>query len=194
MADVQTTNTNIQENEQSTENGTFTVEKLLAQLAQQKAENAKLKNANDKSSKEAAEYKKQLRAKQTAEEQASEAQREAEEQHKQYVAELEEFRNKTMAKDRYLAQGMPVDLAAKAAEAEISGDMDALATIQKQFTESVVKAKEIEWKKSRPEPQVGVGGEETSVTKEQFNRMGYKQRVEFKSNYPETYKKFVEGE
>ncbi|MCD7724298.1 MAG: hypothetical protein LUI12_01875 [Clostridiales bacterium] len=176
MADVETkateteiTETQAQETEQEQGNAP-TVESLMAELAQQRAENAKLKNASDKASREASEYKKQLRAKQTAEEQADEAKREAEEQHNEYVRNLESFQKQAMAKDRYLAQGMSADMATKAAEAEVNGDMDALATIQKQYTDSVVKEKELEWKKLRPEVQAGVGSE--AITKEQFASMG----------------------
>lgn len=50
-----------------------TVEELMAQLAQERAEKAKLKNNFDKTSSELASTKKQLKAKQTAEEQEEEA-------------------------------------------------------------------------------------------------------------------------
>ena len=66
--------TTIQENETKTP----TVEELMAQLASERAEKEKYKNASDKASSEAAQYKKQLRSKQTAEEQEAEAKAEAE--------------------------------------------------------------------------------------------------------------------
>ena len=46
-----------------------TVEELMTQLAQERANSAKLQNNYNKVSSEAANYKKQLKAKQTAEEQ-----------------------------------------------------------------------------------------------------------------------------
>ena len=46
-----------------------TVEELMTQLAQERANSAKLQNNYNKVSSEAAKYKKQLKAKQTAEEQ-----------------------------------------------------------------------------------------------------------------------------
>ena len=53
-----------------------TVEELMAQLAQERANSAKLQNDYNKASSEAANYRKQLKAKQTAEEQEEEAKRE----------------------------------------------------------------------------------------------------------------------
>ena len=67
-----------------------TVEELMAQLAQERANSAKLQNDYNKASSEAANYRKQLKAKQTAEEQEEEAKREAEEEHKKYVKGLED--------------------------------------------------------------------------------------------------------
>ena len=50
-----------------------TVEELMAQLAQERANSAKLQNDYNKASSEAANYRKQLKAKQTAKEQEEEA-------------------------------------------------------------------------------------------------------------------------
>ena len=67
-----------------------TVEELMAQLAQERANSAKLQNDYNKASSEAANYRKQLKAKQTAKEQEEEAKREAEEERKRYVKGLED--------------------------------------------------------------------------------------------------------
>lgn len=156
--------------EQEHEENSPTVEELLAQIAQKDAAYERLKVASDKSSKEASELKKQLRSKQTAEEQADEARKEQEASYKEYVKELEDFKNKSMAKDRYLMQGMSAEMAAKAAEAEVSGDMDSLAKIQKQHTESALKAAKSEWQKSRPPINAGTEAD-GKLTKEQFDTM-----------------------
>lgn len=179
--------------EQTTEqeNNSPTIEEVMAELAKERAEKEKNKVALDKALKETGELKKTLRQKMSAQEQEDEAKREQDEQHKAYVASLEEFKHKTEAKERYLMQGMCVEMAAKAAEAEVSGDMDGLATIQRQHTDSLIKAKEAEWKKSRPPVNAGMDGE-FSVTKEQFDKMGYAKRVELKNKNPELYKKFTE--
>lgn len=195
MADVNDENQMVEQEEQvqgQEENQTPTVEELLAIVAKNKAENEKLKNQLSKSNSEAAAYKKALREKQTAEEQEAEAKKEAEEQQKNYISELEKFKKTAEAKARYALQGMNSDLATKAAEAEIAGDMDTLATIQKQHTDLLIKEREAEWIKSRPAVNAGAGTDETTVTKEQFNKMSYKQKVKFKQKYPETYQKYTE--
>lgn len=88
-----------------------TVEELMAQLAQERANNAKLKNSFDKTSSELANTKKQLREKQSAEEQEEEAKKEAEEEHKKYVKGLEDTIRMTNATNRYLAIGMSAEMA-----------------------------------------------------------------------------------
>ena len=128
---------------------TPTLEEVMAEAAAERAAKEKNKVALDRALKEVKELKDSLRKKMSAQEQEDEAKREQDEQHKAYVASLEEFKHKTEAKERYLMQGMDVETATKAAEAEVSGDMDGLATIQRQHTESLIKAKEAEWKKSR---------------------------------------------
>lgn len=54
-----------------------------------------------------------------------------------------------------------------------------------------VKEAKAEWLKSRPAINAG-GGEESTITQEQFNKMNYHERVEFKNKNPELYKKFTE--
>lgn len=150
---------------ETNEPSTPTVEELLAQLATERATNEKNKAALDKALKEKGDLTKSLRAKQSAEELEAEAKKEQEEQQKAYIAELETFKHKAEAKARYAMQGMDAETAEKAAEAEISGDMDALSKIQMQHTETLVKQKQAEWMKSRPQPNAG---QYSSMTKEQI--------------------------
>ena len=158
--------TNAVENNASAENSTPTIEELMTQLATERATNERNKVALDKALKEQGELKKSLRARQTAEEQEAEAKKEQEEQQKSYIAELETFKRTAEARSRYALQGMSAELADKAAEAEIAGDMDALADIQKQHTEMLIKQNRAEWLKSSPEPQAG--NAYSSMTKEQI--------------------------
>jgi hypothetical protein len=190
-AEVDTQQNDVSQNEQQNEpKAEPTIESLMAEIAQLKADGARNKTALDKALKEKGEITKLYRAKQTAEEQEAEAKKEAEEQQKSYIAELETFKKTAEAKARYALQGMSEELAVKAAEAEIDGDMDALATIQKQYTETLIKQREAEWMKSRP--QIQSGGDESDISKAEFSKMGYQQRVEFKQKNPELYKKYTE--
>ena len=146
-----------------------TVEELMAELAKVNAEKAKLKNSFDEASSDAAKYKKALREKQSAEEIQTEEKLKAQEEHNKYVAELEAFKKKAEAKARYALQGMNEELATKAAEAEVKGDMDELASIQRKHTENLLKEKEKEWIKSRPDINIGNGdGDELTQLEKQI--------------------------
>lgn len=138
---------------------TPTVDDLMTELAKANAQIAKLKNSVDSTASEAARYKKALRERQSAEEIQNEEKQKAEEQQRQYIKDLETFKRKAEAKSRYALQGMSEDLATQAAEAEVAGDYDLLAKVHKQHTETIIKAKEQEWFKNRPDPIIGNGND-----------------------------------
>lgn len=142
-------------------------EDALAEIAQAQAEVKKLKAERDAALKKSGEISKQLRAKMTEDEIKAEQDAQAKEEHDAYVTELENYKKTNEAIKRYQLQGMSSDLAEKAAKAEIEGDMDALADIQQQHTKAIIKAKEAEWKASRPRVQMG-DGEDSSMTKEEI--------------------------
>lgn len=147
---------------------TPSVESLMAEIAKMKAEVEKANLAKDKAMKERGDAVKALREKQSAEEIADEAKREQQEQHEAYVKDLEQFKTRTLAKERYLMQGMTVEMADKAAQAEVDGDMDTLATIQKQHTDAALKAAKAEWQKTIPEANRGTGNAPTMTKDEIF--------------------------
>lgn len=130
----------------------ITFESLNADNAKLRAELAKNKIALDKALHNNGELTKQLRAKMTAQEQEDEAKRIEAENFKNHMAELEAFKKKAEAKERYLTMGMSPDFAKEAAEAEVNGDMDELTSIYKRYNEASLKAHQDEWLKSRPEP------------------------------------------
>ena len=134
----------------------ITIDSLMAELAKTKAESAKNKAALDKALHNNGELTKQLRAKMTASEQEAEAKREAEEAQANRIKELENYKKRSEARERYMATiGMSADLAKEAADAEVNGDMDALASVYKRHQESVMKANEAEWMKKLPKPEAG---------------------------------------
>lgn len=156
----------------NTDAGTPTYEELLKQLAEANAEKAKWKSNFDNAASEASSYKKQLRAKQTAQEIQDEEKQKAEEEQKKYIAELEAFKQKAEAEARYALQGMSKELAKQAAEAEVKGDMDELASIQRKHTEALLKEKEREWLKSRPDINAGNGeGDEKATLEKQIENI-----------------------
>lgn len=134
-----TTGTDIQESE-NMEKNTPTVEELMAELAKERAEKAKLKNSFDTASSELSNTKKQLKAKMTAEEQEVEAKKAADEAKDARIQELEsKFRMMDYSK-RYMGIGMDE----KTAEAlsELTGeltDTDKFFSALRKFVQSVKK-------------------------------------------------------
>ena len=143
----------VQRNKQETEDNEdmeVTIESLMAEIAELKAKEAKTKAALDTALKEKGEITKQYRATLTEAQQAKLDQEAADEEYKSYVAGLEAYQKKNEAMKRYMTvQKMPAELAEKAAEAEISGDMDALTVIQNQHSESKLKEARADWQNWR---------------------------------------------
>ena len=162
MADVNSTATQNQTQQQTqttkpedNSNGNeLTVESLMAQLAQEKANNAKLKSDNDKLCTSEGNLRKQLRAKQTAEEQEAED---------AYVKELEKFKSVTESSERYLGMGMPTEMAKATATAEYEGNMDVVTGNISKFMAERDKQKESEiraqYLAQMPTPQSGNVGQ-----------------------------------
>ena len=102
------TTTTVETENQNIENAenTPSVDELMAELAKERAEKAKLKNSFDTASSELAATKKQLRTKMTAEEQIEEEKRLADEAKDAKIQELEsKFRTMDYSK-RYMGIGM----------------------------------------------------------------------------------------
>ena len=128
---------------------------LAEQVAQLRVENAKIKKAMDKAASEAANYKKQLREKQSAEEIALQEKAEKEAEREEAFQKL--LKENTVAKyeKNFLALGYSEELAEKAANAQYDGDTEELFKIQQNFQNALLKQKETEWAKSRPNPPAG---------------------------------------
>lgn len=158
--DAENTGNNEPENE-----STKTYEDALAEIAAANAEVKKLKAERDAALKKSGDATKALRAKQSEEERRAEEEQAKKEERDEYVKGLEEYKARNEAKNRYLLQGMTAELAEQAADAEVTHDMDALADIQRKHTESLIKAKEAEWKKNTPRVNYG---SDSNVTKEEI--------------------------
>jgi hypothetical protein len=155
------TDKNGQEQEQP-----VTIESLMADMAKLRAENAKIKLDRDKALHNNGELTKQLRAKMTASEQEEAAKKEREEAQQKEIDDLKNYKRRSEARERYLTLGMSPEHAKQAAEAEVAGDMEALANVQKLHTDTLLKTKEAEWLKSRPD--VNSGHDEDKAAKDPF--------------------------
>lgn len=149
---------------EKTEIGSPTVEELMSQLASERAEKEKYKNASDKASSEAAKYKKELRSKQTAEEQEAEAKAEADRRRDE---ELESLRkelnhNKATAAYKSIQNEKVVE---SLIEAVADADHSMIASIIEAEKKAAVKEAQTEWLKSRPQVN---SGQYSSMTREQI--------------------------
>ena len=157
-----------------------------AETARLKAELAKLKIAFDKAAKDAGDAKKALRAKQTAEEAAAEEVKTRQEEMEKELAELKKEKAVATASKRVFtfvndekASNAIAEALYGAADVDLAVDEIAKAWIARE------KALKAEYGKV---PPPGVGSQDgPTVTKAQFEQMGYRDRLEFHNKHPEEY-------
>ena len=155
------------------------------------AEIDRLKNALSKSNSEAAEFKKQLREKMSAEELKA---KEDAEKWEALVKERDELlREKTVAghKAKYLALGYDEKLATETAEALANGDIDKVFANQKKHNDLVEKRIRADVLKETPMPEGGNGSD--TMTKEKLRGMTAGERYNYSLEHPEEYKQLYGG-
>lgn len=152
------------------------------------------KDVFDTKAKEAAELSRKLKEKMTADEQA-EANRLAEaESLKTELETLRKERTVSNYKASYLALGYDEALASATAEALADGKTDVVFANQKVFIEAQQKVLNKEVLKGTPRPPAGEpSGGVTTPTKEQFDAMGYAERLKLHNEQPELYKELTGG-
>ena len=128
-------------------------------------ENAKLKRAVDKSSSEAADYKKKYNATLSEQERASQEKAEEQARRDERLAELERENSIHRYTESFLDLGYDKETAVKAATAQVDGDVDTLFALQKKVIDEKVLAKEQELIKDIPRAKTGVY---SSMTAEQI--------------------------
>ena len=155
------------------------------------AELDRLKNALSKSNSEAADLKKQLRDKMSAEEVKA---KEDAEKYEEVVKERDALlREKTILnhKTKYLALGYDEKLANETAEAMVAGELDKVFANQKKHLDSMEKKIREDVLKDTPKPEGGKGSDE--MTKEKFSKMSIAEQFKFSTEHPEEYKKLYGG-
>ena len=150
------------------------------------------KSTFDKTASELAEAKRQLKARMSEDEQ-KEAERIAADA--AIKAELDALRKETATsknKAKFLGLGYDEKLAAETATALADGDMDKVFANQQIHIENVKKAERAASLAGDQKPPAGGGGA-TGTTKEQFDAMGYSERLKLHNEQPELYKQFTGG-
>lgn len=171
-----------------TEQPEKTPEQRLEELM---VEYAKLKRASDKNASEAAEYRKKYQTTLSEKERADMEKAEAAARDKE---ELETLRRKDRIHEIekvYLGLGYLPDEAGQIAVAEADGDFDTKAKLMASVDARKRKAYEAEWLKGRPEAFTGGGSDSAPVSKAEFDKLSYTERVEFKQKYPDMYKAYT---
>jgi hypothetical protein len=151
----------------------------------------RLKNALSKSNSEAADFKRQLRERMSAEEIKA---KEDAEKYDEIVKERDALlREKTIAghKAKYLALGYDEKLADETAEAMVNGNLDKVFANQKKHIESVEKKIRADVLKETPTPEGGNSSE--TMTKEKFLKMSMAEQLKFSNEHPEEYKMLYGG-
>lgn len=151
-----------------TENATPTVEELMAQLESERAEKERHKSALDKALKEKGDITKQLRAKQTAEEQEAEAQKEAQRLADEERESMRKELNHIKAVNAY--KSISSDKVVESLiDAVSNADHNAIAQIIDSECKKAVAEAEQTWLKGRPRVQHGT---DTTMSKEDIMSIG----------------------
>ncbi len=153
MADDANVNVNTANNADPSNNGP-SVDELVAQLAAARADAERYKSANDKLSKSEAEMKRQLRAKQTAEEAEAAAKAEAEKAREEEFENMRKELNHNKAVSAYRAindEKVIENLIGAIADS----DHAAVAQIIANECKKAVAEAEAQWLKDRPRVQHG---------------------------------------
>lgn len=182
--------TNPNENNENTENKGTDTTALEAKIKALEAERDKLKQSVTNASADASEWKKKYQGKLSEEEQAKVKQDEA---NAALQKELEDLRTERNIANYVAALsasdiGMDAENAKAVAEALNSGNTDDVFNGIRKFIASHDKA--LAEKAMLNNPKLPGGNSTKTVTQEQFNKMGYREMLQFKTEHPELYAEY----
>lgn len=153
----------------------------------------KYKDATDKATKEAAEYKKQLKALQDQQKSGNSKADDTIAQLQKQVAEL--TRQNTIASytAQFTALGYDAELAEATAIATADGDVATVFENQRKFLEQHDKDTKANILKQTPKPgQGGTGKQAPAITLEKFKKLPMAERMAFANEFPEEYQKLYQ--
>lgn len=181
---------NTEDSKKNTQDKSNTAE-LEARIKQLETENGKLRQANTNASAEASKYKKQYQDKLTEEDRKKEEQAEAEATLRKEVETLRAERNVANFKSQLTdpAIGFDGELAQEVAEAMNSGDTAKVFDGLRRFVVAHDKALKENALRNNQTLQGGSGNK--AITKEQFDAMGYTERLEVFNQHPDLYAEYT---
>ena len=142
---------------------------LEEQLQQMRIEYAKLKKAQEDAAADASNWKKKYNATLSDAEKLAQEKADKEAEKDAELAQLRKESAVSKYEKNFLTLGYSQELAQKAAEAQFDGDTDTLFLVQSQAQEAILKAKESEWYKNRPEVNTGVSSGKEDPFLQGFN-------------------------
>lgn len=163
---------------------------LNEQLQSALVEIARLKRQVDKSSSEAAEFKKKYRESLSETEKASQEKAEAEAKKQEEFESMKKALRINELTENFMDLGYSKEMAKKAATAQAENDTSALLEIQKQFQEKQKRDWETEFLKNRPEIASGTGNAQT-ISKEDFDKMSLMEKTKLKRENPDEYNRLI---
>ena len=164
------------------------IEDLKAQIEQLQADNEKLKRATTNASADASKYKKELQSRMSEQERKDAEEAEEKRRLLERLEELETASRNERGKAGFIGLGFADSAAKDATEAFYRGDIDAFATLFRNFLTDHDKALKAESVRNTTPPFGGSSIQQT-VTKEQFDKMSYRELNELFTKDPELYNK-----
>lgn len=164
---------------------------LEALEVEEPKDDTKLKEALNKATAEASQYKKQLKEKMSEQERLETERKEKESEREALLEKL--LKEKTVAehKANFLKQGYDEELANTSANALAEGDFTTVFDNLGKFIADRDKQAQVKAMDSTPRP---TNGNVSTVTKEQFNKMNYKERTALYENNKELYDSLIKGD
>ena len=153
----------------------------------------KYKDATDKATREAAEYKKQLKALQDQQKTGNSKADDTIAKLQEQVAEL--TRQNTIASytAQFTALGYDAELAQATAIATADGDVATVFENQRKFLEQHDKDTKANILKQTPKPgQGGTGKQAPAMTLEKFRKLSMQERMAFANEFPDEYQKLYQ--
>ena len=181
-----------QTSKENSDSPTVDLKELQKQIKALEAENGKLKQSVTSASADASKWKKQYQEKLSAEEQAQIKQDEATAAMQKELEDLRRERNIAQISSALVANdiGMDAETAKAVAEALNAGETDKVFDGIRQFIIAHDKALQESAIRNNQTLQGG-NAQGTTVTKADFDNMGYSEMVEFKKTNPELYNEYM---
>ena len=180
-----------QTSNESSLSDTVDLKELQSRIKALESENGKLKQSVTNASADASKWKKQYQDKLTSEEKTKQEQDEANAAMQSELEMLRKERNIAKISGALVANdiGMDAETANAVAEAMNAGETDKVIDGIRQFIKTHDKS--LREDAIRNNPTLPGGSTNATVTKAEFDKMGYREMVEFKQTNPELYELYM---